>query len=108
LASGVLTPYANAGAIALTQNQTLVPNFPGYLDRLVFVTGSGAVTADGLECRTATCTLATADGKPIVNPATGRMSYAHLVKTGSAFAALANGRWNPNFANTTSGVTDLS
>ena len=66
------------------------------------------MTPDGLECRTATCTLATADGKPIINPATGQMSYAHLVKTASTFAALANSRWNPNFANTTSGVTDLS
>ena len=36
-----------------------------------------------------------------------RMSYAHLVQTGTAFAALANSRWNPNFANTTSGITDL-
>jgi hypothetical protein len=107
LASGVLTPHFNTGAIALNQNQTLAPNFPGYLDRLVFVTGSGVATPNGLQCVTATCTLATPDGKPIVNPATGRMSYAHLVQTGAAFTALANSRWNPNFANTTSGVTDL-
>jgi len=85
----------------------LAANFPGYLDRLVFVTGSGVRTADGLECRTATCTLATADGQPIVNPATGELSYTHLVKTGTAFAALANSRWNPNFGNFTAGVTDL-
>ena len=108
LASGERTPYLNTGAIALTQNQTLAPNFPGYLDNLVFVTGSGARTPAGLQCQTATCTLATPDGKPIVNPATGRMSYAHLVQTGASFAALANSRWNPNFANTTSGITDLS
>ena len=107
LASGTLTPYFNTGAIALTQNQTLAANFPGYLDRLVFVTGSGVRTADGLECRTATCTLATQDGQPLVNPATGELSYTHLVKTGTTFAALANNRWNPNFGNTTSGVTDL-
>ena len=107
LASGELTPYFNTGAIALNQNQVLAPNFPGYLDRLVFVTGSGVMTPAGLQCMTATCTLATPDGKPIVNPATGRMSYAHLVQTGTTFAALANTRWNPNFANTTSGVTDL-
>ncbi len=107
LASGELTPYFNTGAIALNQNQILVPNFPGYLDRLRFVTGSGVVTPAGLQCLAATCTLATADGKPIINPATGRMSYAHLVQTGAAFAALANSRWNPNFANTTSGITDL-
>ena len=31
----------------------------------------------------------------------------HLVQTGTTFAALANTRWNPNFANTTSGITDL-
>lgn len=107
LPSGALTPYFNTGAIALTQNQTLVANFPGYLDRLVFATGSGVSTADGLQCLTATCTLATPDGQPIINPATGRMSYAHLVRTGSTFASLANSRWNPNFANTTSGITDL-
>jgi hypothetical protein len=35
------------------------------------------------------------------------MSYARLVQTGTTFASLANSRWNPNFANTTSGVTDL-
>jgi hypothetical protein len=107
LASGTLTPYFNTGAIALNQNQTLAANFPGYLDRLVFVTGSGVRTADGLECRTATCTLATPDGQPIINPATGEMSYTHLVRTGATYAALANSRWNPNFANVTSGVTDL-
>ena len=107
LASGMLAPYFNTGAIALNQNQTLAANFPGYLDRLVFVTGSGVLTADGLECRTATCTLATPDGQPIVNPATGEMSYTHLVRTGTTFAALANSRWNPNFGNTTSGITDL-
>jgi len=108
LASGVLTPYFNTGAIALNQNQTLVANFPGYLDSLVFVTGSGVRTADGLECRTATCTLATADGKPIINPASGEMSYTHVVRTGTTYAALANSRWNPNFGNFTSGVTDLT
>jgi len=108
LASGVLTPYFNTGAIALNQNQTLVANFPGYLDSLVFVTGSGARTADGLECRTATCTLATGDGKPIINPASGEMSYTHIVRTGTTYAALANSRWNPNFGNFTSGVTDLT
>lgn len=108
LAAGLLTPYFNTGAIALNQNQTLVANFPGYLDGLVFVTGSGARTADGLECQTATCTLATRDGKPIVNPASGEMSYTHLVKTGATYAALANSRWNPNFGNFTSGVTDLN
>jgi hypothetical protein len=107
LASGELTPYFNTGAIALNQNQTLVQNFPGFLDRLVFVTGSGVRTAAGLQCVTATCTLATPDGTPIVNPATGRMSYGHLVQTGTAFAARPNTRWNPNFANTTSGITDL-
>jgi hypothetical protein len=107
LASGTLTPYFNTGAIALTQNQALAPNFPGYLDGLVFVTGSGVRTPDGLQCLTANCTLATADGKPIVNPASGEMSYTHLVRTGATFAALANSRWNPNFGNTTSGVTDL-
>jgi len=107
LASGELTPYFNTGAIALNQNQTLAPNFPGYLDRLVFVTGSGVRTPTGLQCLTATCTLATPDGKPIINPATGRMSYGHLVQTGTTFAALPNTRWNPNFANTTSGITDL-
>jgi hypothetical protein len=107
LASGVLTPYFNTGAIALNQNQTLVPNFPGYLDRLVFVTGGGVRTPAGIQCTTATCTLATPDGQPIVNPATGELSYAHLVQTGATFASLANSRWNPNFANTTSGITDL-
>ena len=107
LASGELTPYFNTGAIALNQNQILAANFPGYLDRLVFMTGSGTRTPAGLQCLTATCTLATPDGKPIVNPATGRMSYAHLVQTGTTFASLANTRWNPNFANTTSGITDL-
>jgi hypothetical protein len=107
LASGELTPYFNTGAIALNQNQTLAPNFPGYLDRLVFVTGSGVRTPAGLQCVTATCTLATPEGAPIVNPATGRMSYAHLVQTGTTYTALANSRWNPNFANTTSGITDL-
>jgi carboxypeptidase family protein len=107
LASGTLTPYFNTGAIALNQNQMLAANFPEYLDRLVFVTGSGVRTADGLECRTATCTLATPDGQPLVNPATGELSYTHLVKTGTTFAALANNRWNPNFGNITSGVTDL-
>jgi hypothetical protein len=35
------------------------------------------------------------------------MSYAHLVQTGTTYTALANSRWNPNFANTTSGITDL-
>jgi hypothetical protein len=35
------------------------------------------------------------------------MSYTHLVRTGATFAALANSRWNPNFGNTTSGITDL-
>lgn len=108
LASGELTPYFNIGAIPLSQNQTLAPNFPGYLDRLVFVTGSGVMTPDGLQCLAATCTLATPDGSPIVNPATGRMSYAHLVKTGSTFTSLANSRWNPNFERTISGVTDLT
>jgi hypothetical protein len=107
LASGALTPYFNTGAIALAQNQTLAANFPGFLDRLVFVTGSGVRTADGLECRTATCTLATPDGQPIVNPASGEMSYTHLVRTGATYAALANSRWNPNFGNMTNGVTDL-
>jgi hypothetical protein len=107
LASGELTPYFNTGAVALNQNQVLLPNFPGYLDRLVFVTGSGVRTPAGLQCLTATCTLATPDGKPIINPETGRMSYAHLVQTGTTFAALGNTRWNPNFANTTSGITDL-
>jgi hypothetical protein len=108
LPSGVLTPHFNTGAVALTQNQTLVPNFPGYLDRLVFVTGSGVRTPDGLECRTATCTLATPDGQPIMNPATGEMSYTHLVRTGATIAALANSRWNPNFGNMTNGITDLN
>ena len=107
LASGTLTPYFNTGAIALNQNQMLVANFPGYLDNLVFVTGSGVRTADGLECRSATCTLATPDGKPIVNPASGEMSYTHVVRTGTTYGALANSRWNPNFGNFTSGVTDL-
>jgi hypothetical protein len=107
LASGAITPY-NTGAIALNQNQILAPNFPGYLDKLVFVTGAGVMTPGGLQCQTATCTLATKDGQPIVNPATGRQSYGHLVQTGATFAALANSRWNPNFANTTSGITDLS
>jgi hypothetical protein len=107
LPSGALTPYFSTGAIALNQNQTLVANFPGYLDNLVFVTGSGVRSGDGLECRTATCTLATADGKPIVNPASGEMSYTHVVRTGTTYAALANSRWNPNFGNFTSGVTDL-
>ena len=108
LASGERTPFFNTGAVALNQNQILVPNFPGYLDRLVFVTGSGVMTPGGLQCQTATCTLATPDGKAIINPATGRMSYAHIVQTGASFAALANTRWNPNFANTTSGITDLT
>jgi hypothetical protein len=108
LAAGVLTPFFNTGAIALNQNQTLVANFPGYLDSLVFVTGSGVRTAEGLECRTATCTLATADGKPIINPGSGEMSYTHVVRTGTTYAALANSRWNPNFGNFTSGVTDLT
>ena len=107
LPAGALTPHFNTGAISLNQNQTLAPNFPGYLDRLVFVTGSGVRTPAGLQCQTATCTLATPDGSPIINPATGRMSYAHLVQTGTTFASLANTRWNPNFANTTSGITDL-
>jgi hypothetical protein len=107
LPGGALTPYFNTGAIELNQNQTLGANFPGYLDRLVFVTGSGVMNPDGLQCQTATCTLATPDGEPIINPATGRMSYGHLVKTGAAWASLANSRWNPHFANTTSGITDL-
>jgi hypothetical protein len=107
LASGTLTPYFNTGAIALAQNQTLAANFPGFLDRLVFVTGAGVRTADGLECRTASCTLAAPDGQPIINPASGEMSYTHLVRTGATYAALANSRWNPNFGNMTNGVTDL-
>ena len=107
LPSGTLTPYFNTGAIALNQDQTLVANFPGYLDRLVFVTGSGERTPEGLECRTARCTLATPDGQPIINPATGQTSYTHLVRIGTTYSALANSRWNPNFGNITSGVTDL-
>jgi hypothetical protein len=35
------------------------------------------------------------------------MSYTHVVRTGTTYAALANSRWNPNFENFTSGVTDL-
>jgi hypothetical protein len=107
LPSGAVTPYFNTGAITLNQNQTLAPNFPGFLDQLVFVTGSGVMTPQGLQCVTATCSLATPDGQPIINPATGRMTYARLVRTGNTYASLANARWNPNFANTTSGVTDL-
>jgi hypothetical protein len=107
LPSGALTPYFNTGAITLAQNQTLAPNFPGFLDRLVFVTGSGVRTPEGLQCLTAQCSLATPDGQPIVNPATGRMTYARLVRTGNTYTSLANARWNPNFANTTSGITDL-
>jgi len=107
LPSGARTPFFNTGAIALAQGQTLLPNFPGFLDRLVFVTGTGERTPEGLSCLSQACTLATPDGQPIVNPATGEMTYARLVRTGTTYTALANARWNPNFANTTSGITDL-
>jgi len=71
------------------------------------VTGTGERTPEGLSCLSQACTLATPDGQPIVNPATGEMTYARLVRTGTTYTALANARWNPNFANTTSGITDL-
>jgi len=85
----------------------LAANFPGYLDRLVFVTGSGVRTADGLECRTATCTLATADGQTHRQSGDRRAVVYASREDGTAFAALANNRWNPNFGNFTAGVTDL-
>ena len=108
LASGELTPYFNTGAIALNQNQMLAPNFPGYLDRLVFVTGSGVMTPDGLQCQTATCTLATPDGQ--ADRQSGHRADVvcpHRADRARRLPRSRTARWNPNFANTTSGVTDL-
>ncbi len=122
LASGMRQPYTGLGVIELSQGQSLWPNFPGYLNNLVAVTGTvvpgtnsnanlGAAGTPILTCSAGPCTLATASGQPIVNPASKQMSYAHIVQTSASatsLTVLSNQRWNPNFSHLVSGMTDIN
>lgn len=90
-----------AGAISLANGQSLWPSFSGQTQSLVFTSGTGTNTGNGVfTCASAGgCTLATASGQPIVDPSTGLESYAHVLQSGTSYSIQANTRVNPNFAN---------
>ena len=91
-----------AGGVTLANGQTLWPSFPGQLQNLVFTSGSGSFNAGNgtFTCSSGTgCALATANGQPVVDPATGQRAYSHIVQTGAtAFSVLTNTHLNPNFS----------
>jgi len=110
IASGMVNPSTGLGAVTLNNGETLWPNFPSYTNGLIFTSGSGTVAGNGnITCAAASgCTLASANGASIINPATGKPSFSHIVQsTGSnPFNVVANMRYNPNFAGLNSGVAD--
>jgi hypothetical protein len=112
LPSGALVPTTGLGAIELQNGGVLVPNFAGFNDQLIAVTGTITRAGNGnITCTAANsasgpaCTLATASGQSIINPATGLPSYAHVI---TSTTVLANQRWNPNFSHLISGMTDIN
>jgi len=110
LPSGAVQSYSHLGAITLNNGETLWPNFPGYTNNLQSTSGTVTPGPNGtLTCGTATgCTLAAANGQPIINPATGKQSFAYVVQTGATtFNVVPTARWNPNFAFMLSGVSAL-
>ncbi len=90
------------GGIALTNGQTLWPAYPGQNQNLVFTTGTGSTNAANgtITCASAAgCTLATPNGQPIVDPATGQHSLSHIVQnTAGTFSILTDTHLNPNFS----------
>ena len=98
------------GGISLTNGQILWPSYAGQLQTLVAKSGAiGPVAANGtVTCLSATgCTLATASGQPIVNPATGKMAGSQITQaTATSFTVLSNNRINPYFSFLNAGATN--
>lgn len=106
---------AGTGALQFNGGTTVYPSFPGEFANLVsapvFNATAGVITPvanGGLMCTgasTQACSLATANGQPILDPSTGQQVYSHVV--GAPFSVQANSRINPNFSFLNNGVTDL-
>jgi hypothetical protein len=97
------------GGIALSNGQTLWPSFSGETQSLVFTTGAGTVAGNGnVTCTSAAgCTLATANGQALLDPATKQQAFSHIVQTApTAFSIQSNTHINPNFSFMNGGVTE--
>jgi len=107
---------AGTGAIQFNGGQTVYPSFAGEFANLVaapvFNAAAGVLTPaanGGITCTgaaTAACSLASPNGQPILDPATGQQVYSHILQT-SSYSVQANSRINPNFSFLNNGVTDL-
>jgi hypothetical protein len=106
---------AGLGSILLSQNQVMWPTIPNEFANLVFTSGSGTIQANPsspngntVTCLAASCTLATANGQPIVDPSTGQQIFEHVVQTNAtgSFSIQQNTHLNPNFGAMNEGITD--
>ena len=80
-------------------NGTVSPAVPGSLT----FNADGSVTCGGTAVN---CSLATANGQPILDPNTAQQVFSHVVKA-PGFSVQANNRVNPNFGFLNNGVTNL-
>ncbi len=70
----------------------------------ITVNANGSITCAAAS--TAACSLASATGQAIVDPATGQVSFSHIVQAPS-YSIVANNHINPNFSYMNNGVTNL-
>ena len=106
------------GGLQFNGGQTVYPSFAGEFAGLVSmpvfnsngtVGPAGAITlnANGsISCSAASaaCSLASANGQASVDPATGQVSFSHILQT-TSFSILTNNHVNPNFLYMNNGVT---
>ncbi len=100
---------AGLGAILLSQGQIMWPTIPNEFSNFVFTSGNGTIAANGnVTCLAASCTLASANGQPVVDPGTGQQIYEHVVQTSATgtFSLQQNTHLNPNFGAMNYGITD--
>ena len=114
---GGLTAFGTGG-LQISSGQTAYPSFAGEFAGIVSAPvfnsngtvgapGAIAVNANGsITCNSAACSLASPTGQAVVDPATGQVSFSHIVQS-TSYSIVADNHVNPNFSYMNNGVTNL-